>query len=148
MGEAENDIQHAVVAYRSRQVLDMPEGFLQGRNGLRMGVAAGGFLSKARQVLDGFARLVRPRIMMRQAIIHFLQTIGIERFQGLPCCRMQDPSLGGNEALVGHVLSQGVFEDIHRLLSTAPLVEELQPLEFQEMWLQSAWLLPEHVEKR
>src|SRR5262245_16554835 len=108
----------------------MPKGFLQGCNSLRMGVAAGSSLGKTRQVLDGLTCLVRPCIMMRQAIIRLLQAVGIEHFQGLPGRRMQRSSVASNEALVGYLLCQGVLEDVHGFFSATPLVEKLQPLEF------------------
>ena len=86
--------------------------------------------------------------MIRQAIIRLLQAVGIEHFQGLPSRRMQGPSLGGDEALVGHLLCQSVFEDVHGFRDTTPLIEKLQLLEFQKLRLQGAWLLPEPSEER
>ena len=45
---------------------------------------------------------------------------------------MQGLSLGGDEAVVGDILSQGVLEDVHWIINATPLEEKLQPLEFLE----------------
>src|SRR5215510_14922195 len=126
----------------------MTEGILQGRGGLCMSVVAGSFLGEERQVCDGLVRLICPRIMMGEAIIRLLQAVGVERFQGLTRHRMQGSPLGGDQTLIGYFLRQGMFENVHGLIGTAPLVEKLQPLKLLEPRLQGAWLLPEPAEER
>jgi hypothetical protein len=93
-----------------------------------MGVVAGGLLSKAHQIVNGFVSLVGFGVVIRQTVIDILQPGSIEALQGLPGGGMQGLAPGRQQALVGHVLRQGVLEDIRRFLCPGLLIDKFEPL--------------------
>ena len=130
-----------------RQAPHMEQSLLQGRDGLGMGRPTSCLLSKTGQILDSLAGLVSLRVVVRQAVIGFLQTVGVESFQGLTGRRMEGLAAGNQKALVGHFLCQGVFENIDWLPGFSLFIKKLQLLQLPEMRLQNSWSLPDRLQE-
>jgi len=81
----------------------------------------------------GLFRVLAPGIVMRQHLVKLFQPVWIQLLYGLsyPFMNLLPPL--EKKAIVGYLLSKGVFEDIFQLRKQALLIDELQPLEVEEI---------------
>ena len=80
--------------------------------------------------------IVAPGVVVGEHLVELLQPVGIELFYGPADLPVDLLSPGEEEAVVGHLLGEGVLEDILELGEEPLLVDELQALEVEEVGLQ------------
>ena len=74
--------------------------------------------------------------MVRQAFHLLGHPFGRERLEGLDQARVQPPPPLQQEAVVGHLVRQGVLEGVFALGEQACLIEELRRLEVRQAAVQ------------
>jgi hypothetical protein len=129
---AENKLQEAPITRLDRKCLCLDERLSEGRDRLGMGVSRGRFLGELGQVLHGLGDVVGPRVVVRQPVVDVVEPSGIQGLEGSSRCRMQRASPRGDEALVGHLLGQGMPEGVLEIGEEPALVEELRGLELRQ----------------
>ena len=73
---------------------------------------------------------------MRQAFDLLGHPLGRERLEGLDQARVQYPPPFQQEAVVGHLVRQGMFKGVFRLGEQAGLIQELRRLEVRQATVQ------------
>ncbi len=92
-------------------------------------------------------RLVGPRIVVDQAVVGVLEAAGVlllDRFGGLP---VEGLAAADQQAVVGHVLGQGVFEEVARIAVRGLLEEELPRLEVEEQAVEGLAAVPHRAQQ-
>ena len=74
--------------------------------------------------------------MVGEGAVHLLEAVGVQLLERQAGRAVKGLSSVRQQALVRDVLRQRVLEDVNRLVCPGALVDELKPLELEEMGVQ------------
>ena len=74
--------------------------------------------------------------MVGEGAVHLLEAVGVQLLERQAGRAVKGLSSLRQQALVRDVLRQRVLEDVNRLVCPGALVDELKPLELEEMGVQ------------
>ena len=118
------------------QVREGLEGLLEGGHRLAERGAVVGPGAGLLAVGHGLVPHLAPQGMVRQAFDLLGHPVGRERLKGLDQARVQHPPPLQQEAVVGHLVRQGMLEGVVRLGEQAGLIQELRRLQVRQAAVQ------------
>ncbi len=98
----------------------------------RVGVGVARSVAGAHQVLEGLGPVLALREVVSQLFVVLGQPVGIELLKGVAHRLVQGAAPLAEQAVVGHVLDDGVLEDVGGLGQEALLVDDLEGLQLAQ----------------
>src|SRR5437867_10481972 len=102
----------------------MIPGLLQGIEGFNMGMSSSGPFGEPGQVLHSLAGFRSLRVVIREAVGHFIPSILVLGFRRTGGSLMEGLPALIDETRVGHLIRQGVRKDLAWFRTIRPFIEE------------------------
>ena len=121
----------------------MDQGLPQRLRRLRVGIGAHGALGDAIEVLDRLRAPGGAREVVGEPVEDLVDAACVHLLQRLARRLVERLAARGQEPVVGHVLGEGVLEDVDGLVGADRLVDEFQALQLVELRLERCGAVPD-----